>query len=63
MGLAKPGNTCGLTGTGAGLAPQEAPGRVFGRVWNQNKPLFRTKPRLLAGYPDPFLTLQTGQAA
>jgi hypothetical protein len=34
MGVAKPGKTPGLTGMGAGLARQEAPGRVFGWVWN-----------------------------
>jgi len=57
MGLAKPGKPCGLTGTGAGLARQEAPGLVFGRVWNRTEPFFQSKPRPLAGYPDPLLTL------
>jgi len=32
-GLAKPGESRGLTGTGAGLAHQESAGRVIGRVW------------------------------
>jgi len=40
-----------------GLACQEAPGRVFGRVWNRTEPFFRFKPGPLAGYPDPLLTL------
>jgi hypothetical protein len=57
MGLAKPGNTRRLTGTGTGLARQEAPGWVFGRFWNRTEPFFRSKPGPLAGYPDPLLTL------
>jgi len=56
-GLAKPGETHGLTGTGPGLDRQEAAGRVFGRFWNRNEPFFRSKPAPLAGYPDPLLTL------
>ena len=55
-GVAKPGKTRGLTGTEPGLDRQEAAGRVFGRFWNQTKPFFRSKPGLLAGYPDPLLT-------
>ena len=31
--------------------------RVFGRVWNQTKQFFRSKPGLQAGYPEPLLTL------
>jgi len=31
--------------------------RVFGRVSNQAKPIFQSKPGLLVGYPDPLLTL------
>ena len=46
-----------MTGTGTGLARQEAPGRVFERVWNRTEPFFRSKPGPLAGYPDPLLTL------
>jgi hypothetical protein len=57
MGIAKPGKTRGLMGTGTGLARQEATGRVFGRVWNQTKPFFRSKPGALAGYPDLLLAL------
>ena len=56
-GLAKPGETCGLTGTGPGLARQESAGRVFGRFWNRTDPFLRSKPSPLAGYPDPLLTL------
>jgi len=56
-GLAKPGETCGLTGTGPGLARQESAGRVFGRFWNRTDPFLRSKPGPLAGYPDPLLTL------
>ena len=59
MGLAKPGKTRGLTGTGVGLAHQEPPGRVFGRFWNWPERFFRSKPGPLAGYPDPLLTLNT----
>jgi hypothetical protein len=57
-GLAKPGKTRGLTGTGPGLARQDAAGRVFGRFWNQTKPFFRSEPGPLAGYPHPLLTLR-----
>jgi len=57
MGLATPGKTRGLTGMGTELACQEAPGRVFGRVWNRTKPVFGSKPGPLAGYPGPLLTL------
>jgi len=56
-GLAKPGKTRGLTGTGMGLAHQEPAGWGFGRFWNQTKPFIRSKPRPLAGYPDLLLTL------
>jgi len=56
-GLAKPGKTRGLTGMGPGLAHQEVAGRVFGQVWNRTERFFWSKPRLLAGYPDPLLTL------
>jgi len=34
MAVAKPGKPCVFMGMGAGLAHQEAVGRVFGRVWN-----------------------------
>jgi len=32
-------------------------GRAFGQVWNRTEPNRRSKPELLAGYPDPLLTL------
>ena len=56
-GLAKPGETRGLTGTGPGLARQESAGLVLGRFWNRTDPFLRSKPGPLAGYPDPLLTL------
>jgi hypothetical protein len=56
-GLAKRGEIRGLTGTGPGLSRQESAGRVFGRFWNHTDLCLRSKPRPLAGYPDPFLTL------
>jgi len=59
-GLAKPGETRGLTGTGPGLAREESAGRVFGRFWNRTDPFLRSKPGPLAGYPDPLLTLTRG---
>jgi len=57
MGLAKPGETASLTGTGPGWAHQQSAGRVFGRVWNRTDPFLRSKPGPLVGYPDPLLTL------
>jgi len=56
-GLAKPGETRGLTGKGPGLARQESAGRVFDRVWNRTDPFLRSKPGPLVGYADPLLTL------
>ena len=47
----------GLMGTVPGLNLQKAAGQVFGRFWNRTKPLFRSKPGTLAGYPDPLPTL------
>ena len=58
-GLAKPGETRGLTGTGPGLARQETACRVFGRFWNRTDPVLRSKPGPLAGYPDQLLTLRS----
>jgi len=58
-GLAKPGKTRSFIGTGTGLAHQDAPGLVFGRVWNRTKLFFRFQPGPLVGYPDPLLTLPT----
>ena len=57
MGLAKSGETRGLMGTGPGLARQESAGRVSGLVWNRTHLFFLSKPRPLAGYLDPLLTL------
>jgi len=46
-----------MTGTGPGLATQDTADRVFGRFWSQTKLFFQSKPRPLAGYPDPLLIL------
>jgi len=62
MGVTKPGKTCGLMGTGPGLARQEAACRVFGQFWNRTEPYFQSKPRPLVGYPDPLLTLASMHA-
>ena len=59
MGLAKPGETRGLTGLGPRFDRQEAAGQVFGRFWNRTEPFFWSKPRPLACHPDPLLTLIT----
>jgi len=59
-GLAKHGETRGLTGTGPGLAHQESPGGVLGRLENRTDPFLWSKPRPLVGYPYPLLTLQGG---
>ena len=56
-GPAKAGKTHGLTGTGPGLAHQEAMGRVFGQVKNQTDTFLRSEPRPLACHPDPLLQL------
>jgi len=56
MGLAKPSNTRGLTGTGAGLDRQGAVGQVFESFWNRTDLCVRSKPRPLAGDPDPVLS-------
>jgi len=57
-GLTKPGETCGLMGTGPPVDRQEAAGRVVRHFWKRIKPFFRYKPRLLASYPYPLLTLR-----
>jgi len=36
---------------------QAKAGRVFPQVWNRTEPNHRSKPGLLAGYPDPLITL------
>jgi hypothetical protein len=56
-GLGKPSKTRGLTGTGPGLARQDAADWVFGWFWNRTDPFFLSEPGQLAGYPDPLLTL------
>ena len=56
-GLVKPGETCWLTGTSQDLAHQQSAGQDFGRVWKRTDPFLRSKPGLLAGYPNPLLTL------
>jgi hypothetical protein len=43
-GLAEPGETRGLTGTGPGLARQESAGRVFGPFGNRTDQFLRPKP-------------------
>jgi len=57
-GLAKPGETRGLTGTCPGLACQESAGRVFVHFWNRTDSFLLSKPGRLAGYPDLLLTLR-----
>jgi len=56
-GLAKPGNTRGSTGKGEGSACQDVADRVSGWFWNQTEQFLLSEPALLAGYPDPLLTL------
>jgi len=58
-GVAKAGETRGLTGTGPGLACQDPAGKVFGRFWNRTDPFLWFKPGPLAGYLDPLLTLSS----
>jgi len=60
-GLAKPGKTRGLMGTGRGLACKDAAGWVFRRFWNWTEPFIRSKPRPLVGYLDSLLTLVKGE--
>jgi len=57
MGLAKPGEICGLTGAAPVLDLPEAAGLVFGRFWNRTEPFLHSKRGPLAGYADPLLTL------
>jgi len=60
MGVAKPGETCTLMGTGPGLAHQESAAPDFGQVWNWTDLLSQSKPGPLAGYRDPLITLLLG---
>jgi hypothetical protein len=48
MGLAKPGATRGLKGTGPGLARQEWAGWDCGHVWNQTDQFVLSKPTPVA---------------
>jgi len=48
-------------GHGSGFGPPRNRVSGFGRVWNQTHLFFRSKPRLLVGFPDPLLTLTTLQ--
>jgi hypothetical protein len=61
-GLAKPGETRGLTGTGPGLARQESAGRVFELVWNRTDIYLKSNMGPLAGYPDPLLTQEAAKS-
>jgi len=47
-GLAKPGETHGLTGTGPGFARQDAAGQVFGQIRNWTKQFLGSEPRPIA---------------
>jgi len=49
-----------IDGYGTGLASKELARRVFEQVRNRTDAFLRTKPRPLAGYLDPLLTLHTG---
>jgi hypothetical protein len=57
LGLGKPEETRGLTGMCPCLDRHELAGQGFGRVWNRTDPFLHSKPGLLAGSPDPLLTL------
>jgi len=57
-GLTKPGETRWLTGTCPSLARQESVDWVFGWVSNWTDLSLRSKPGLLAGYPELLLTLR-----
>jgi len=56
-GLAKPGKSRGLTGTGPHLARLQEAGRVFGLVQNWTNAFVRSEPGLQADYPDALLIL------
>jgi len=57
MGLAKHGETHGMTGMGLGLARRESVGWGFKRVWNRTDPFLLTSSAPLVGYPNLLLTL------
>jgi len=57
IGLAKTGTTRGMTGRVPGFDQYYVAGWVFELVLHQAKQCFQSKPGLLAGYLDPFLTL------
>jgi hypothetical protein len=54
---AKPGQPCGLKGTGMGLACKEVAGQGFGHFWNKTETCIWSKLGPLAAYPDLVLTL------
>jgi len=54
-GIANPGNTCRLMGTGPILDRQEAARCVSGKVWNRNDPFFQSEHGPLAGNLDPLV--------
>jgi len=56
-GLATPGKTHWLRGTGTVLDCQEAAGQIFQWVWNRTDPFFQSLPEPLAGNQDLLLTL------
>jgi len=62
MSVAIPGGTCGLPGTEPGLDRQDAAGWVFGQCRNRTEHFFRSKPRPLAGHPDPLPILRTPES-
>jgi len=59
MGLAKPGKIRRLMEAGPGLASQDAASQIFERVWNWTETFSLSEPGLLAGSPDPLLSLVT----
>lgn len=61
--LTKPRKTRGLTGTGQGLAHNEAAGWILRWVWNRTNLFLGSKPGPLADYPVPLLTLAAQKAS
>ena len=58
-GLANPAKSRGLMSTDTRLTWEDPAGWVFGRLRIRKQLFSRTEPALLAGYPDPLLTLAT----
>jgi len=52
MGFAKPSKTHRLTGTGPGLAWQEAASYIFELFWNRTEPVLWSESGPLVGQPD-----------